>query len=146
MVRWRVRGILFFYMAGGGCVGQDSSSVLMGEQIRVPLTLIIHKKRKTVKHKKHKKHEKNRKHPYSVEHIEKVLENNHKDNFCNRLNCASNLEVAKSCLKTKASHRTNKDCFHAFCSYGCNEEDYKHKPDVRDFCNHICSSKKYLKK
>jgi hypothetical protein len=143
MVRWRVGGILFFYMAGGGCIGRDSFSVSMGEQVSASLTLIIHKKQKTVKHKKHKK---NKKHPYSVEHIEKVLENNNKENSCNRLNCASKLQVAKSCLKTKASHRTKKECFHAFCSYGCNEEDYKNKRDVRDFCNRICSSKKFLKK
>lgn len=127
----------------GGHCGQDSSSISREERITAPLMPIVHKKKKTIKHKKHKK---NKKHAYSVEHIEKVLKNNNKENFCNRLNCASNLQIAKSCLKTKASHRTKKDCFHAFCSYGCNEEDYKHKPDVHDFCNRICSSKKYLKK
>ncbi len=66
MVRWRVWGILFFYMVGGECAGEGSFSIYKGEQVRAPLTLIIHKKQKTVKHKKHKKHKKNKKHPYSI--------------------------------------------------------------------------------
>lgn len=115
----------------------------------------IHKKKKHHKGKqRHPKKHKSRKHKpkkrklkiYSAPEIEKLLRNDHSEKVCNRLNCSSNLEIAKSCLPTRASYRTEKKCFQAFCSYGCNEEDYKTNSAVRDFCNLTCSSKKYLRK
>jgi hypothetical protein len=107
------------------------------------------KKRKSRKHKSQKRASKKRKlkgKMYSAYKIEKLLQNDNGEKVCNRLNCSSNLQIAKSCLPTKASHHSEKKCFQAFCAYGCNEEDYKTKPEVRDFCNLTCSSKKYLKK
>ena len=99
------------------------------------------KKSKKRKVKKRKKREK----VYSEQNIEKILKNDNSDGKCNRLNCASNLKIAKSCLKTRADHRDNKNCFRAFCAYGCNDMDYTTKSEVYDFCNLKCSSKKYLK-
>ncbi len=93
------------------------------------------KKRKAKKHKSKKRRE-NRQ-LYSVQAIEKLLENDTKG-VCNRLNCASNLKIAQSCLKTRASRKQKKRCFHAFCAYGCNEMDYQSKPDVYEFCNLTC--------
>lgn len=93
------------------------------------------KKRKAKKHKS-KKRQANRQ-LYSVQAIEKLLENDTKG-VCNRLNCASNLKIAQSCLKTRASRKQKKRCFHAFCAYGCNEMDYQSKPDVYEFCNLTC--------
>lgn len=112
-----------------------------------------HQKKKPVKSKKHKaKKHKSKKHKakkhkskkrktnrplYSVQAIEKLLGNDAKG-VCNRLNCASNLKIAQSCLKTKASRKKKKRCFQAFCAYGCNEMDYQSKPDVYEFCNLTC--------
>lgn len=112
----------------------------------------VHKKKKHHKSKKRKlkrrkfKKNKSKGKIYSAHKIEKLLQNDSDEEICNRLNCASNLKIAKSCLPTKASYRSERKCFRAFCAYGCNEEDYNTKPEVHDFCNLTCSSKKYAKK
>jgi len=99
------------------------------------------------KPKKHyaKRHKPKHKHD-SLQHIEKVLKNDKVDGVCNRLECASNLQIAKSCLNTKASRRKHRDCLEAFCAYGCNEEDYRKKTDLYDFCNLTCASKRNLRR
>lgn len=102
------------------------------------------KKGRSHKRKFHKPGKsKNKKKKYTIENIEKLLKNDSKEEVCNRLNCASQLKTAKSCLKTRISHRKKKSCFRAFCAYGCNEEDYRNKPEVYEFCNQKCASKKY---
>lgn len=100
------------------------------------------KKKKSHKRKKSKRHRFKGKR-YSVKKIEKLLKNDHNDGFCNRLNCTSDINIAKSCLQTRKARRTHRSCFRAFCAYGCNDEDYTTKPEVFEFCNRICSSKKY---
>lgn len=110
------------------------------------LTSISYKSLKKKKSKKKKVKKRNKREKiYSEQNIEKILKNDNEDGQCNRLNCASNIKIAKSCLKTKADHRVNKNCFRAFCAYGCNDIDYTTKSEVYDFCNLKCSSKKYLK-
>lgn len=147
MLRWGLLGLIFYYLGVEGCISSHafSSVVILEEDFFHQIK--SHKKKKSRKSKKRKskKHKFKRK-IYSPQQIEKLLENDSDEDVCNRLNCASNLEIAKSCLPTKGSHRTKKKCFRAFCAYGCNEEDYKTKPEVRDFCNLKCSSKKYLKR
>ena len=135
-----------------------------GENLSIAVTLVnveenknpsiknVHKKRKHQKSKKRKlkkrktKRSKSKEKVYSAQKIEKLLQNDSHEEVCNRLNCASNLKIAKSCLPTKASYRSERKCFRAFCAYGCNEEDYNTKTEVHDFCNITCSSKKYAKK
>ena len=101
-----------------------------------------HKKKHKSKKKRVKKHRKKQK-AYSVQKLEKLLDRDKSDGKCTRLACSSKLEVAKSCLKSKADHRIHKDCFHAFCAYGCNDEDYTSRPEVQIFCKQTCSSRKY---
>jgi hypothetical protein len=139
-------------MAGDGCMAaQPYSAYDMWEEDYSPPKK-PQKKKKSKKHKKPKKHKKHttKKHKrnekiYSEHNIEKILKNDQEDPICNRLNCSSNLKIAKSCLKTKEAHREKKNCFRAFCAYGCNDLDYTTKPEVYDFCNETCSSKKYLR-
>jgi|GEM_PF-2672611 len=154
MARLALLWLLFYCFTIGEGLATKVTSLCFREDGRSHFKK-VHKKKKHHKAKKHqsKKH-KFRKHKpkkrklkiYSAHEIEKLLQNDHSEKVCNRLNCSSSLEIAKSCLPTKASHRTEKKCFQAFCAYGCNEEDYKTKPEVRDFCNITCSSKKYLGK
>ncbi len=152
MLRWGLLGLIISYMGVEEyALAHAFSSVVILEEGSFH-QIKSRKKKKSRKSKKNKsrKH-KSKKHKfkgkvYSAQKIEKLLENDHDEDVCNRLNCASNLEIAKSCLPTKASHRTEKKCFRAFCAYGCNEEDYKTKPEVYDFCNLKCSSKKYSKR
>lgn len=155
MVRLALLGLLLCYVGFGESLAASVTFVSVGENDSAYIKK-IHKKKRHPKVKKHKsKKHKNRKHRskkrkskgkvYSAHKIETLLQNDSDEKTCNRLNCASNLEIAKSCLPTRASHRSEKKCFQAFCAYGCNEEDYKMKPEVRDFCNLTCSSKKYLK-
>jgi hypothetical protein len=102
-----------------------------------------HKSKKRAKKAKAKKGKKKQK-VYSPQKIEKIIRNGSNEGDCSRLNCSSKLDVAKSCLKTKADHRANRECFNAFCAYGCNDEDFANKADVSEFCIERCSSKKYL--
>jgi len=141
--------ILWYVLAQGSVTAQMLPDLSVGREGAI-LLASYPKKPHTLKSKKHKprkhkskKHHKKR-HQYSVQHIEKVLENKKADGVCNRLQCASNLQIAKSCLNTKASHREHKECFEAFCAYGCNEEDYRKNPDLYDFCNLTCASKRRL--
>lgn len=156
MVRLALLALLLGYIVVGESLATGVTSLAFREDGSSYLKK-VHKKKRHLKAKKRKpKRHKSRKHRhrkrkskgkvYSAQKIEKLLQNDNDEQVCNRLNCASNLEIAKSCLPTKASHRSEKKCFRAFCAYGCNEEDYKTKPEVRDFCNLKCSSKKYLKK
>lgn len=165
---WRLLGIILCYtVAGEGVAIQEFSPVPVREANPVQ-SVKTHAKKKPAKSKKHKvKKHKSKKHKakkhkskkykskkrkakkykskkrqanrqlYSVQAIEKLLENDTKG-VCNRLNCASNLKIAQSCLKTRASRKQKKRCFHAFCTYGCNEMDYLSKPDVYEFCNLTC--------
>jgi len=154
-VRWRLLGLILCYMVEDGCmvVQASAADAMWGEESSPHKK--AQKKKKSKKHKSHKKHTKHNKHKpkkhkrkekiYSEHNIEKILKNDQDDPICNRLNCSSNLKIAKSCLKTKEAHREKKNCFRAFCAYGCNDLDYSTKPDVFDFCNLTCSSKKYLK-
>lgn len=148
-MRWGVLGLFICFMLGEVCEMTQAASVTYDMNEGSSSSHKPHKKKKyhkkkykSTKHKpkKHKKKEK----VYSAQKIEQLLKNDTKDGVCNRLNCASKLEIAKSCLKTKSDHQKHKDCFHAFCAYGCNEEDYTTKLEVFDFCNATCSSKKYL--
>jgi len=151
MIRWGALAFIMYYLMGEGCMALQTPSRDYGMDEDGSSSSKSHKKKSSSKKKhksrkhKHKKHKKKEK-VYSAQKIEKLLKNDSKDGVCNRLNCASNLSIAKSCLKTRADHRTHKDCFHAFCAYGCNEEDYATKPEVFDFCNATCSSKKYRKR
>jgi hypothetical protein len=136
--------IILYAMAWGDCAGL--SDITHFSLDNPEATSISYKSRKKTKTKKKKvKKRKKREKVYSEKNIEKILKNDNEDGKCNRLTCASNLKIAKLCLKTKADHRENKNCFRAFCAYGCNEIDYKTKSEVYDFCNLKCSSKKYLK-
>ncbi|MBM3468564.1 MAG: hypothetical protein FJX71_03940 [Alphaproteobacteria bacterium] len=99
------------------------------------------KKKKKSKHKKKHKKRRGKKKGYSAKNIDELLKND--KSKCNRLNCSSNLQIAKSCLKTKEARRKEKKCFRAFCFYGCNDHDYETNADVRNFCNATCSSRKY---
>jgi hypothetical protein len=144
-------GLLFCYVGGGESLATAAIFVDVGEN-KSSYIKKVHKKKKHYKSKKrrlkkrnHKKRKSKRK-IYSAQKIEKLLQNDSDEKTCNRLNCASNLEIAKSCLPTKASYRSERKCFRAFCAYGCNEEDYNTKPEVHDFCNRTCSSRKYAKK
>jgi hypothetical protein len=112
-----------------------------------------HKKKKAKHHKKKHKAKKKRskrkkeKHRiYSQHKIEQLFSGNHNGDRCTRINCASKLDIARSCLQTKANRRYNKQCYRAFCAYGCNDEDYATKPDLKKYCNKICASRKYGKK
>jgi hypothetical protein len=141
MGRWGLLGVMLCYIAAeGGAVAQASAAVPILEDGAFHLVR-AHKKKKKKPAKPKKRKPKGK--LYSAQHIEKLLENDQKEEVCNRLNCASNLRIAKSCLKTRASYRKKKKCFRAFCAYGCNDEDYQNKPDVYEFCNRTCSSKKY---
>ena len=146
MLWWGLLGLIFCSIGVAECtaIHAFSSAIILEEgcfhQIKT------HKKKKSRKSKKRKsKKRKSKGKIYSAQKIDKLLENDHDEDVCNRLNCASNLEIAKACLPTKASHRAEKKCFRAFCAYGCNEEDYNTKPEVYNFCNLKCSSKKYSK-
>lgn len=151
MLRLVLLGLLLCYVGVGESLARDTSSVRFVKDD----SHHIKKKHKKKKHRKAKKHKskkhKSRRHKskgkiYSEKAIEKVLQNDSQEKVCTRLSCASNIEIAKACLPTRASHRTEKKCFQAFCAYGCNESDYETKPEVYEFCNLKCSSKKYLKK
>lgn len=142
MGRWRLLGLILCYVGGGECeiTHASASTPIIEEDSSQQIE--SHKKKKS----RELKRQQSKSEGYSEQAIERLLENDSKDGVCNRLNCASSLEIAKSCLKTKASHRKNRKCFHAFCAYGCNDGDYETNPDVYDFCNLTCSSKKYVKK
>jgi len=145
-VRWALVGFILCYMAGQGCMLVQASAADAIGQEDYSLPKKPQKKKKSKKHKKHKSKKHKRKEKiYSEHNIENILKNDQDDPICNRLNCSSNLAIAKSCLKTKEAHREKKNCFRAFCAYGCNDLDYATKPEVFDFCNATCSSKKYLK-
>lgn len=156
MIRLALLGLLLCYVATGESLATGMAPVSFMENGSSYFKKIHKKKRhhkvkkrKPKKHKSRKRGSKKRKlkgKVYSAYKIEKLLQNDSDEEICNRLNCASNLKIAKSCLPTKASYRSERKCFRAFCAYGCNKEDYKTKPEVRDFCNLTCSSKKYLKK
>ena len=127
-----ISGCLFFSVMAGFMNGsaEEANDYVYSKNI----------KNKSFTHHISKKAGKN---VYSAPNIEKILENYSKEGKCNRLDCASDLKVAKSCLSSKASHRKHRKCFRAFCAYGCNETDYENNPEIRDFCNKTCSSKKY---
>ncbi|MGV8948733.1 MAG: hypothetical protein ACOH2E_05130 [Candidatus Paracaedibacter sp.] len=143
--------LLLCYMGAGQSLSTAVTIVNVWED-KNPYIKKVHKKKKHYKSKKRKlkkrkaKKGKSKGKVYSAQKIEKLLQNDSGEEICNRLNCASNLKIAKSCLPTKASYRSERKCFRAFCAYGCNEEDYNTKPEVHDFCNITCSSKKYSKK
>ena len=148
MIRLALLGLLLCYFAVGEGLAAGVTSLCFRED-DCPHFKKVHRKNHKPKKRKSKKHESKKKRKlkiYSAHKIDELLQNDHNEKVCNRLNCSSNLEVAKSCLPTKASHHTERKCFRAFCAYGCNEEDYKTNPDIRNFCNLTCSSKKYLRK
>ena len=143
--------LLLCYMGAGQSLS-TAVTVVNAWEDKNPYIKKVHKKKKHYKSKKRKhkkqkdKKSKSKGKVYSAQKIEKLLQNDSDEEICNRLNCASNLKIAKSCLPTKASYRSERKCFRAFCAYGCNEEDYNRKPEVHAFCNITCSSKKYSKK
>lgn len=142
MGRYGLLMILVWVIGEGSSLG--ASHVLWGPTDGYSLHQIkAHRKKKKTPKARPKKSKKKQK-GYSAQTIDNLLQNYGKEGKCNRLNCASNLQIAKSCLPTKASHRKHKHCFRAFCAYACNDKDYQTKPDVYDFCNRTCSSKKYI--
>lgn len=146
MGRWGIGGAIFFCVALQGCVLAHVPSSAMEEE-EAPFPISYPQKKKPTKPGKHKqKRYKPKNRRYSAQRIEKMLENKEEGGVCNRLRCASNLQIAKSCLSTRVSRRKHRTCFQAFCAYGCNEQDYKNNPEVYDFCNRTCASKKYLER
>lgn len=143
MLRWILLSLIVVFTAGEGCLAVQSSYSDSNSNEQSYTYHRHHKKKKH--HKKKHKHKKSKKKEklYSAQKIEQTLNSDPQDGLCNRINCSSKLEVAKSCLKTRADHRRHKECFHAFCAYGCNDEDYTTKVDVHEFCNKTCSSKRY---
>lgn len=148
---WGFISLIFFGLAEPSMATQESSALSDPE---VAAQHIIknskkpkghakkHKSKKKLKIKKSKRSKKKPK-VYSPQKIDRLIHNGHDEGTCSRLNCSSKLEVAKSCLKTRADHRVNRECFQSFCAYGCNEEDYDTKYEVYEFCNKTCSSRKY---
>jgi hypothetical protein len=143
-VRWGIVGLIMVYVGAAVCSPPQALPLSSKDTSGSPKLHMKHPKKTHHKGKHHKK--KKFKHKvYSEKNIQKLLENDHHLGNCNRLECSSNLQIAKSCLKTKSMHRRHTACFRSFCAYGCNDKDYHTKAEVYDFCNQTCSSKKYLK-
>lgn len=152
MLRWAFLGLIVVSLGisswGASCVhatdpskNHKTSSTKKGHKRHKHHHKKPKKKSHHSKKKSKKRHSKVRQ--YSVKKIEELLKNDHKDGNCNRLNCSSNLGIAKLCLQTRMLRQKHRSCFRAFCAYGCNEEDYISKPEIFEFCNQVCSSRKY---
>lgn len=153
MLRWALLGFMLLVL---GINSSGMSLVYASEPVNKQNSThkkkTLKKKKRQYKKKKNKKkshkRKKSKRHrfkgkQYCVKKIEKLLKNDQKDGFCNRLNCASDISVAKTCLSSRKARTTHRSCFRAFCAYGCNDDDYANKPEVFAFCNRICSSKRY---